>query len=100
MSGLRFKVGDLVRIVRMSNTHAFHLIGRIGEIHLVGPFAAFEGFKIEGEWWGWDKPFDYVVDVGPSEYFIARDDDLAPIDPPAEPESLTRRTHLEEPATA
>jgi len=86
VSGLRFKVGDLVRLVvatldDLPVTNG--CIGTIAEIAIV-----------EDHPDGW--MYDYGVDFPEDEDLLCIDDwQLQPINPPAEPASLTRQTDCE-----
>jgi len=78
MSGLRFKAGELARVI-FSVDHP----GDIVEIVAVGSFRARCG-----------TPSDYIV-LHATGVFVIQDWRLAKIDPPAEPASLTRETDVE-----
>lgn len=100
MSRLRFNQGELVRIVGMPAPGSMRLLGSVVEVIAVGPFAigsqVIRGDRCVRFW----IESDYLLDTGNGPFVCALDHHLAPLDPPAEPASLTRSTHLEEPANA
>lgn len=88
MSGLRFKVGELARLMVTAYTP---LVGEIVEIESVGPFPKDYLFP-DGSHSGYDA--DYTV-ICRGVSCTAVDHLLAKIDPPSEPTSLTRKTGVE-----
>lgn len=89
MSMLRFKVGDLARLTRVVLPSNYHKIGKIVEIGAVGPFQFGQWFKERGEWFRSTAPgLTHYSLIGGG---LVTDDQLSPIDPPAEPASLTRQ---------
>ncbi|NII73240.1 hypothetical protein FHW84_001809 [Dyella sp. SG562] len=89
MSGLRFKEGDLAIIAVVSEMH--ELRGRLCEVIAVGPWKHDEiafGRPVNGG-------ADYVVAVVGGFEGCIHDWQLRKLDPPAEPESITRREEVE-----
>ena len=81
MSGLRFKVGDLVRVVVACGPHS--------QLHLGGVVEITRLWQVDET----GRPVDYATtcDCIPDQSGCAlRDWQLQPINPPAEPASLTR----------
>lgn len=100
MNRLRFKAGDLARMVSVENPTALHLVGRIVEIFVVGPFVPMVPFRLGERWYTTLFGFDYIVLVDAYTAATVLDSQLAPLDGPPEPASLTRPSDLEEPVTA
>jgi len=98
MSGLRFKVGELAKVIaarfpRFQN--------EVVQIVAVGPFKIGDVVQVDlaGGVIRIDYACDYVTDIR-EEHDIPRwisfhDWQLAKLDPPAEPESITRREEVE-----
>lgn len=91
MSGLRFKVGELARIVvAMDPTNH----GKVVEINAVGPFKAGHRLAWQGKHRMALVDCDYFI-AGEAGEWVARDWHLQKLDPSAEPESITRREEVE-----
>jgi len=88
MSGLRFKVGDLARVVVAMNPKNQ---GRIIEIGLCGPFFAGQFVKYGDR----ILKFYFNADYLHGDKEQVSDWQLQPINPPAEPASMTRETDCE-----
>lgn len=92
-NGLRFNTGDLARFVVPYVPAAVPLVGTVVEIMSVGPFAPGESTR-DGMFNGADVEMDYVIRNNQG-CGLAKDWQLAPIDPPAEPDSIKRYEELE-----
>lgn len=92
-NGLRFKVGDLARFVVAIRPQSIPAVGGIVEIIDVGPFAP-GATLCDGSENGCPIQMDYFISSGGREG-MANDIQLQPLDPPAEPASLTRVEELE-----
>ncbi len=84
---MRFKAGDLARVVVAGPKN----IGAIVEIALVGPFPVGKVIYLDGSHWRFKECADYVC----TDHESVMDYQLAPINPPAEPASLTREKNCE-----
>lgn len=90
--GKRFKCGDLARFVVATHPDEQIHLGRVVEITDDRTSSGFRDGKFEVlcDYWFWD-PID-------KDETGCRDFQLAPLDPPAEPSSLTRPESIEETA--
>lgn len=84
---MRFRAGDLVKLVVARNELGISNIGKIAEVIFVGPVGAM-GRWPDGLISG--SGDDYSIDYGDGESIGVRDWQLQPINPPEEPKSLTR----------
>lgn len=94
---LRFSVGDLARIVVAVSPDTAQSLGNVVEVVLVGPWPAGSAIQVPGDRLALIYyPTDYLINTGgPRPWMFCDDYILAPIDPPAEPESLTRDSSFE-----
>lgn len=91
MNGLRFKVGEMAIVaVAMNPVNQ----GKVVEIIAVGPFKAGHRVVVNGVRRRSLEDCDYFLDQSPPGG-LAHDYQLRKIDPPAEPESITRREECE-----
>lgn len=92
---MRFKKGDLARYVVPLGTRGIASVGAVVEILAVGARVCEDPYTGKVEKWG-----DYTITDprGITAFRVCADYQLAPLDPPAEPASLTRREELEEQA--
>lgn len=92
-NGLRFKTGDLARFVVPYVDEAIPLVGTVVEIVSVGPFAPGESTR-DGLFNGTDVVMDYII-RNTEGSGLAKDWQLAPLEPPAEPNAITRPEDIE-----
>lgn len=88
MNGLRFKVGDLVRVVVALPVDHPVVNGSVGTILEVGEFEDTRGLLFPYD-------IDFPEDHGSEFTTVCHDWQLAPVNPPVEPASLTRREDCE-----
>lgn len=98
MNGLRFKQGDMAIFAVSRSSDSVRFVGQVVTVQMVGPFP--NGYKIRNHR---GKTFetnrcDYIVMPNPTQGITCDDYQLRKIDPPPEPESLTRQHECEEPA--
>lgn len=86
MSGIRFKEGDIVRLIVARSERTVIYVGSECSIYMI------RGVDDR------DNPKDYGVIMSDGECFAFMDWQLAPINPPAEPASLTRHSEQDVPA--
>ncbi|WP_426269177.1 hypothetical protein ACN9MB_13200 [Dyella kyungheensis] len=97
MNGLRFREGDLARLVVARTSHSIQYLGQVMTVFAVGPFKDGHEFpSLPGHKRGIARADgDYGLLLDRDTGFMAYDWKLAKVDPPAEPESLTRREECE-----
>lgn len=96
MSGLRFKVGDLAILAFATDPSGIGSEGEVVEIYSAGPYQPGDRVPIRGVARRIGKACDYVIRFsGTNDGGICHDYQLRKIDPPAEPESLTRENECE-----
>lgn len=87
MSGLRFKVGDPAVFAVARTVHGIPHAGSVCEVSMAGDI-----LSACGEW------TDYEIKFADGAGLCVMDYQLRKLDPPAEPESLTRQQEEELPA--
>lgn len=91
MSGLRFKVGELVVFAVSSNiANSDRYLGEVMCVEAVGPFRP--GDVVLGR--VMHRHRDYIISFG-AKLGTARDWQIRKLDPPAEPRSIKRREEVE-----
>lgn len=91
MNGLRFKVGELAIFAIATKANGIPYVGCNIEIMYIGPFHAGQ------QWNGIAIPndCDYLLLAKDGRKGAAFDWQLRKLDPPAEPESITRREEVQ-----
>lgn len=93
MNGLRFKVGELAIFMFARGEEGAPFQGETCQVIDVGPWKAGDewrpGFKC------FRKDSDYVIQMPQGAKGQCMDYQLRKLDPPAEPESITRREEVE-----
>lgn len=92
MSRLRFVTGEVAIFAVPTVEHAFSNVGEQVVIMEIGPFKKGDMCRTAGKMV--EDTFDYVAEFSDG-LFGVKDWQLAKLNPPAEPESITRREEVE-----